>query len=228
MEIHETISNFFRGAMTKGDRYRSWDHCYAYFHNSTPKRIRRDKDHAALQLGFYLASWGMYRNSFLLNYDYTVHVEVIDRLVVPQFARLWKEEFGAGTNDTTLLPIVLDAIKAVQDAYRPAATEAKSKQVTDTLVTKVLLGIFGCLPARDWYFNYGLRTAGFKCPHVDRNFVEAMLRFCGAKLGDLRKEQATILSIRKVYYPLMKLVDMHFNQMGWQRSVSGPNSGNAV
>jgi hypothetical protein len=39
----------------------------------SPKGISGDRDHAALQLGFYLASWGMYGgSSFLLQYDYTV------------------------------------------------------------------------------------------------------------------------------------------------------------
>ena len=38
-------------------------------------------DEAALQLGFYLASWGMYRgSSFLLRRTYTVHEEVVERL----------------------------------------------------------------------------------------------------------------------------------------------------
>jgi hypothetical protein len=38
----------------------------------------KDKDAAALQLGFYLASWGMYRgSSFLLRRWSTVHVVVV-------------------------------------------------------------------------------------------------------------------------------------------------------
>lgn len=46
------------------------EHCYKCFHdarnNSTP-----DLDYLSLQLAFYLASWGMYREaSFLLQKDY--------------------------------------------------------------------------------------------------------------------------------------------------------------
>jgi hypothetical protein len=52
-------------------RYRSWEHCYRYFHRSIPEAIAVDHDHAALQLGFYLASWGMCRGSGFLLQDTT-------------------------------------------------------------------------------------------------------------------------------------------------------------
>ena len=37
-------------------RYRSWEYCYRYFQRAAPVAIAADRDHAALQLGFYLAS----------------------------------------------------------------------------------------------------------------------------------------------------------------------------
>jgi hypothetical protein len=65
--------------------------------------VAADRDHAALQLGFYLASWGMYRGSgFLLQHAYTIHLGVIDQLVAPQFSVLWEQEFGAGDDDSKL------------------------------------------------------------------------------------------------------------------------------
>lgn len=48
-------------------RYRSWEHCYRFFRRAGAAEISNQRDHAALHLGFYLASWGMYRgSSFLL------------------------------------------------------------------------------------------------------------------------------------------------------------------
>src|ERR1700754_3443541 len=65
-------------------RYRSWEHCYRFFRARTPAAIIADKDAAALQLGFYLASWGLYRgSSFLLQHTYTVHRWVIDLIAGP-------------------------------------------------------------------------------------------------------------------------------------------------
>src|SRR5271157_828470 len=95
MTIHEKILAF-QGTMA-GDhhRYRSWEHCYGYFHRTTPRDIAADRNQAALQLGFYLASWGMYRgSSFLLQHAYTVHLGVIERLVSPQFSVLWGKDLG--------------------------------------------------------------------------------------------------------------------------------------
>jgi hypothetical protein len=124
MSIHENISAFL-ATMTEHDRNRSWEHYYRYFHSLTPSEIGQDRDHAALQLGFYLASWGMYRPSgFLFKYDYTVHLGVIDRVVYPQFDSLWSADFGARESDTTLMPIILEAIKAIREAYKPFARKS--------------------------------------------------------------------------------------------------------
>lgn len=103
MSISETIGAFL-GTMSEHHRYRSWEHCYRYFHKFTSIEIAEDREHAALQLGFYLASWGMYRgSSFLLQCDYTVHLAVIDKLLEPQFAVLWTQEFGQGHDDKGLV-----------------------------------------------------------------------------------------------------------------------------
>jgi len=57
--IREMIRAYHGNMTGEHHRYRSWEHCYAYFHGSTLQAITADRDHAALQLGFYLASWGM-------------------------------------------------------------------------------------------------------------------------------------------------------------------------
>ena len=60
-------------------RYRSFDHCYFYFQKNY-KKYRDDaiKDTMALHLFAYLSSWGMLRNSFLLQKDYQFNREVVD------------------------------------------------------------------------------------------------------------------------------------------------------
>src|SRR5690625_5998584 len=48
------------------ERYSSFDYCYNYFKNTDD--YLADIEKSCLALGFYLASWGMYRgSSFLLN-----------------------------------------------------------------------------------------------------------------------------------------------------------------
>jgi hypothetical protein len=76
-------------------RYRSCEHCYRFFRDLKASGFEAQRQNAALQLGFYLASWGMYRGStFLLQHAYTVHLGVVDCLAFPRFAPLWEREFG--------------------------------------------------------------------------------------------------------------------------------------
>ena len=214
----------FLGAMTKHHRYRSWEHCYGYFQRAddTPREIvAADPDHAALVLGFYLASWGMYRGSgFLLEFDYTIHSGVVTALAAQHFEPLWQAEFGSGQNDETLVAAIFDAIDAIKNVYRPFALAVESNEPSDTLVTKVLLGTFGCLPACDTYFISGFKDSGFKYSYLNSNFIRRALGICRENLPVLRAEQAWIKSAGGIHYPLMKLVDMHFWQTGYDLEVA--------
>ena len=196
-------------------RYRSWEHCYNYFRQSTPEQIAANRDQAALQLGFYLASWGMYRgSSFLLQHAYTAHLGVIAQLAAPRFAMLWTQEFGACDDDSRHVPIIIDLVHAVREAYRPFAPPAESRQASDTLVTKVILGTMGCLPACDRYFITGFKSAGFRYSCLDHNFLKRVLQFCADNRRALREQQVSIEQSGGIRYPIMKLVDMYFWQIG--------------
>ena len=218
--IKKLIRKFHGEMRAEHHRYRSWEHCYRYFRQAGPKAIAADQDHAALHLGFYLASWGMYRGSgFLLRHSYTVHLGVVKEIVDPRFSALWECEFGGGDDDTTLVPQICDLISAIRKAYGPFASAAKSGQASDTLVTKVILGTLGCLPACDRYFIDGFKSAKFRYSSLTRGFVESVLQFCQENLPDLRDEQTRIERNGGIRYPLMKLVDMYFYQIGYDRDI---------
>ncbi len=196
-------------------RYRSWEHCYRFFRSTPPAQISDARNDAALHLGFYLASWGMYRgSSFLLRHAYSVHLRVIDSLSAPELRLLWKKDFGAEEDDYRLITSVLAAAEAVRSAYAPFG------QPTDTLVTKVLLGTLGCLPACDRFFLFGFKNAGLSYSSVNKPFIERLLGFCKANIAELRAEQETITNAGGLRYPLMKLVDMYFWQIGYEAGVT--------
>jgi hypothetical protein len=216
MSIGATVEKYYGKA--RGDipwRYRSWEHCFDYFRRVTPNGIQADRHHAALQLGFYLASWGMYRGStFALQYDYTIHLGIVDCLASPEFTPLWQEEFGCTDEDIHLLPTISDSIKAITQAYRPFA-KALDKNISDTLVTKVLLGTMGCLPACDELFKLGFCASGFSYSYLNQKFVKRVFTFCRDNCDELRAEQERINQSSPVHYPLMKIVDMYFWQIGY-------------
>lgn len=152
----------------------------------------------------------MYRGSaFLLQRAYTIHLGVVDSLASPRFAPLWEREFGSEAEDVELIPIILEAAKEIHKAY------SRFGDPTETLVTKVLLGTFGCLPACDQYFRAGFRSAGLGYSYLNPGFVKKLLSFSRAHLRELRSEQEAIRKHSGAHYPLMKLVDMYFWQIGY-------------
>jgi hypothetical protein len=213
MSIQTTIQAYYALIADGGPgRYRSWEHCFEFFRRTGPAGLANARDNAALHLGFYLASWGMYRGSSrLLKFDYTVHRPVVDRLAGSAFASLWERDVGAVDDDPELAGVLTNAVREIREAYGPRIDP------TDTLVTKVLLGTVGCLPACDRFFIDGFKSERNSYSSLNAPFVGRVLRFCKENLEELRAEQERLATAGGVRYPLMKLVDMYFWQIGYDR-----------
>jgi hypothetical protein len=212
---HRIAAFHDRAVASPHHRYLSWEHCYRFFRSRTPEELLLGKDAAALQLGFYLASWGMYRgSSFLLQRSYTIHIAVVERLAAPELSALWDTEVGTNASDAALVPTILFAVDAVRDAYAPFGA------ATDTLVTKVILGTLGCLPAVDRFFIDGFKKSGNKYSYLNALFVKRVISFCSECGGSLRLEQDRIQRVSGVRYPLMKLADMYFWEIGYEAALT--------
>ena len=214
MKLDTTIRAYHN---TPGDhpRYRSWEHCYTHFQQAGPRGILASQEHAALHLGFYLASWGMYRgSSFLLQNAFTVHLPFVRAIAVERLGPLWGLDFGAKPSHADLIPLVLELMEVVRKAYEPVALANGSKPPTPTLVTKVILGTFGCVPACDQFFLTGIKLGGIKYWAPGKQFLERVLVYCQDHLEELQEQQRRIQAELKIHYPLMKLVDMQFWQWG--------------
>jgi hypothetical protein len=211
-DLRQKIDAFHgRAVADPHHRYRSWEYCYRFFRSRTREALVADKNAAALQLGFYLASWGMYRgSSFLLQHAYTVHEGVVERLAAPEFSELWETETGSEAPDARLVQRILSAVAAVKEAYEPFGA------ATDTLATKVLLGTLACLPACDRFFIDGFKASDRQYSYLNGSFVERILRFCLECGADLRIEQERLVADGGTHYPFMKLADMYFWQIGYE------------
>ncbi len=111
---------------------------------------------------------------------------------LPEFSVLWQREFGSAENDAKLVPIILRVVEAIREAYRPLAPPAESRQASDTLVTKIILGTMGCLPACDRYFIDGFKSCGLKYSCLNVKFVERALQFSRDNLTDFHEERERI------------------------------------
>ena len=206
-----TIRRYYDEQCRDHGRGLSWEHCYGFFQEHWG-HLLQVRDDAALQLGFYLASWGMYRgSSFLLKHDYTVHRPVIDALASDKFSHLWQRDVGTHDDDRELAATIMELVESVENAYEPF-------KPTDVLITKVLLGTVGCLPARDTFFEQGFKAERRRYGRLNRDFVDNILQFCIDHRLELAEGRRWIIARGGRPYPLMKLVDMHFWQIGYGRN----------
>jgi len=199
----------------KGDqnhRYKSWEYCFNAF------KTLKDNDTLALHLGFYLASWGMYRGSSgMLQKDYKIHVGAIEILIKPKY-----EELHCVNHEVTVkdIDLILELKQELSKYYKTIeyskkVGENKKIQPTNTLITKIILGTLGCLPAYDKYFIDGLKTSGMSGFSIYKKSLQNLFEFINKNKESLLQTQKEI-SKNGIHYPIMKLVDMHFWIIGFE------------
>lgn len=194
-------------------RYLSWEHCYKAFLENRDANDEQAIDHLALHLAFYLASWGMYRgSSFLLQKDYKVHIPVVkiiqekkyDPLVGICAKDLCKEQ------NLALLEDIGERICECYAAERPAI-DGKVNAASDTLITKILLGTLGCVPAYDRYYKESVKKYHISSGKYNSDSVYRVAKFYCDHEDEFERLRLE-LSERRIEYPPMKLMDMCF----WQ------------
>lgn len=213
--IQSRILRFYQQLESdKNHRYMSWEHCFKYFSQTNP-----NEEMACLYLAFYLASWGMYRgSSFLLWKDYLVHREVVKRLLSSTHLRSvdFSQECSAEIDQ------IFEWSDWIRNWYEEHIREVNGKSrkihVTDTLTTKILLGTLGCIPAYDRYFIGGLRAEKLSYSRISKPHFRSLVEFYKHNKGDFDSAQVEIKKKSGVYYPAMKLVDMYFWQIGFEKS----------
>jgi hypothetical protein len=160
MNITENIKQFLEGkGKNKGRnpdaRYASFDYCFNYFQSfkekDCPQKLA-DCDNiqiSCLQLGFYLASWGMFRGSSFLFWS---SIRYLMRLIenIANFDKnIWEIDVDRYSKEN--INLLLDCRSMIISSLGAA------NNPTDTLVTKIMLGVFGNAPAFDDNFCKGLK-----------------------------------------------------------------------
>ena len=211
------IDKFWGNTRKDNHRYQSWEHCYAVFTKAREQDpSSRDYELLCLHLAFYLASWGMYRgSSFLLQKDYLCHMEVVREILDSKYDRLQGLDCSEESIDGSvklLMKLKSRIVKLYSVVKNTVDNERLDKDsISDTLITKVLLGTLGCTPAYDRYF-----VASAKAMGIAPKFSEKSIR----QLADYYRRVLEPLNLRKKeyapaqFYPQMKILDMAFWQMG--------------
>jgi hypothetical protein len=138
----EKIINKFTTFNTPEHRYSSFDYCYNYFFSN--KDLTKDIEKSCFELAFYLASWGMFRgSSFLLQKSAKYFVKAIE-YINSLDKGIW--ELDVNKYDD----INIDKIIEIYRNLEKLVIEKEARPIT--LITKIMLGIFGFVPAYDNYF----------------------------------------------------------------------------
>jgi hypothetical protein len=205
----ETVVNRFKSKSGPYDRYTSFDYCYNYFRQT--KDLNQDIEKSCLTLGFYLASWGMLRaSSFLLQhsvrqfYDTIVYINSLPKSV-------WLIDVDMYSDEN---------INTIKDIYDKVKEYLIQKDNADlTLITKVLLGVFGFIPAFDSYFGNSFRLisqsrCGFR--RVNKKSMSLIREFYHSNQDVIDKLSSQTFTTdfltgekTQLNYPKAKIIDMY-------------------
>ena len=260
IDVDKIISQYdeIKDDALPNDNFCSWDNCRNSFRNAAVKRYGahdfQKEDFCdiccskcgtrnfaccdnclALNLGFYLASWGMYRNSFLNKYDHTIHIEAVKILMDKKYVPLFDPYISKKRN--TYITLVSDVFVRLWDYYELYANQISkikgvNKHVSDTLITKIILGVYGCMPAYDRYFRLGIGYYGGHQSVNKRNIKKVLEELIDvataldAQISPILNKAISTWNKSNLYTP-MRIVDMIFWKIGEQliNSKSSSNSG---
>lgn len=210
----EYISKFLNSYIKDNNgRYKSYDHCRQCF---IKNRKNKDKyDEMSLSLYAYLASWGMLRNSFLMQKDYLFNKPIIEILCKDEYDSLLNFNPFKDNNEKEI-DLIIKLKEEIKNYYLGKTYYKAGKDnleeitsVTDTLITKIMLGTLGCIPAYDQYLVDSLRKEKM-CSKFNKKSIEQIIEY--AKENKELIESFTS-ELGELYTP-MKIIDMYFFEKG--------------
>ena len=160
----------------------------------------------------------MYRgSSFLLQKDYKVLVPIVEEILKPEYDCL----FGVACTDLRESE-VQDRLKELGDYIaehfglirNEVAGREVPTPVSPVLITKILMGTLGCVPAYDRFFVDGIKKYRVTTQEYSRNSLLKLVGFY-EEHNDRLEEARRGMRVGDLTYPQTKLLDMGFWQIGF-------------
>jgi hypothetical protein len=203
-------------------RWNSWHQCHDAFaklrHNHTPN----SEDELALRLGFFLASWGMYRGSgFLLHKDYKVHLDAVRVITDRKYDCL--DSLASAAFGQKEIGLILGLAQGIKGSYtsrkknvvmigKNGKTYAKARGVTDLLASKIIMGALGCTIAFDENTLKALRkpAVGITKPSFSGNTLRRIADFGNNQNVDILKAGSALSEATNgIAFPDMIILDIY-------------------
>lgn len=190
-------------------RYTSFDYCYNYFRLT--EDLKADIEKSCLHLAFYLASWGMYRGSSFLLQKNAKYLQPMIEFIDSLDNSFWEIDVDSYNEES------MQSIIQVYEEIKNLIVPRKSTHVT--LITKILLGVFGFIPAFDNFFCTTFRKVfegecGFRAVNKDSLFYIRKFYEKNKELIDRLSRKTYTTDFRTgektdVQYPKAKIIDMY-------------------
>jgi hypothetical protein len=217
--ITDLLTKYFSNIVAdEFHRYTSWDNCFQAFGSSKKPEIQ------VLELAFYLASWGMYRGSSgLLQKNHLIHKGAVDIIFSKSSQKLKCNQTNEVGKEN--IKAILELKNQLADYYRgiyftKGSEKLKRISPTDTLLSKIMLGTLGCAPAYDRYFIDGLKEMKMQYTGFNEASLNELFAFIYKNKKEIDKAQKLIKSKTQRHYPLMKIIDMYFWQIGYDKDLN--------
>jgi hypothetical protein len=211
----EVIKRYF-GKSNLEDRLWSWDDCFDAFKEPLPD------EELAFRLAFYLASWGMYRGSSgLLQKNHRVHLAAVEIIKSAKYNDLrCSENKEVQVSNIDMVMNLKDELTTHYGSikYSRGGNDDLKIAATDTLISKIILGCFGCIPAYDQFFLKAGKLKGLKGKKINEKSLEQLFSYTFSLKNELLEIQSYILEKHDKHYPIMKIVDVYFWQLGYEFS----------
>lgn len=225
IDICEKLDNFINTPICSGyneyhENY-AWNHCYTYFNSLKKKCLdttltKSEINVAALQLYSYLGSYGMLRSSgFLFKCNHKILEGVVKIIFKKKYQNLWNLDIKDICSKKCKLNELIREIKCHFICKIGAALKKENKNVTDTLITKILLGTMACTPAFDKNFKNTFKKIVGKTNSKLKGMEKIVKDMC--RINDfMKKNESQFSCFKKKHpkYPIMKKIDMYFWQIG--------------
>ena len=148
-----------------------------------------------------------------------MHAPIVEEILKPEYDCL----FGlacADLRESEVQDSLEKLHKYIAKHFRPIRNEvagrAVASSVSPVLITKILMGTLGCVPAYDRFFQDGVATYKVTTREYSLDSVLRLVDFYeehNDRLEDARRG----MQCEDLTYPQMKLLDMGFWQVGFEK-----------
>ena len=148
-----------------------------------------------------------------------MHTPIVEKILKPEYDCL----FGLACTDlrnddvqTQLTNVYNDIANDFGPVRNQVAGREVPSPVSPVLITKILMGTLGCVPAYDRFFGIGAKYLGLEKDTYQEKSLRELVDFYEAH-NDRLEEARRGMRTEDLTYPQMKLLDMGFWQIGFEK-----------